>query len=135
METQKHYTFKDFLPTFVILTFCGWVGLIITVAVMLPKLGPRWLFFFFGVLALSGTTIPLTYFLNRRFPSNPPAEKFVIIRQAIWVGIFGALLAWLQMGRVLNTGLVIILATAFVMIEILLRLWEKSRWKPNSSHE
>ncbi len=132
MENQKPYTFKDFLPVFLILTLSGWIGLLVVVLIFLPLLGPRWLFFFFGVLALSGTTLPLVYYLNRRFPSDPLAEKSVIIRQSLWFGIYGSTIAWLQMGRVLNTGLALILAGAFILIELFLRLLERSRWKPKA---
>ena len=133
METQPSSTttFKDYLTAFLILFLTGWIGLIITIFATLPTLGPRWLFFFLGVVALTGTAIPITYFLNKRFPSTPPAEKYIIIRQAIWFGVYGSSLAWLQMGQVLNSSLALILAGAFIVIELLLRLWERSHWKPN----
>ena len=75
--------------------------------------------------------LPFVYFLNLRFPSRPPADRGVIIRQAVWVGIFVAVLAWLQLGRVLTLPLGIILGAAFILVEVLLRVWERSRWKPN----
>ena len=133
MDTQPSSTttFKDFLTAFLILFLTGWTGLVIIIFTTLPTLGPRWLFFFLGVVALTGTAIPITYFLNKRFPSTPPAEKYIIIRQAIWFGVYGSSLAWLQMGQVLNTSLALILAGAFIVIELLLRLWERSHWKPN----
>jgi hypothetical protein len=133
MDTQPSSTttFKDYLTAFLILFLTGWIGLVIVIFVTLPTLGPRWLFFFLGVVALTGTAIPITYFLNKRFPSTPPAEKYIIIRQAIWFGVYGSSLAWLQMGQVLNTSLALILAGAFIVIELLLRLWERSHWKPN----
>jgi len=56
----------------------------------------------------------------------------VILRQALWVGVFGSTIAWLQLGRVLTGGLALILAGVFVMIEFLLRLFERSRWNPNN---
>ena len=133
METQPSSTttFKDYLTAVLILFLTGWIGLVIIIFVTLPTLGPRWLFFFLGVIALTGTALPITYFLNKRFPSTPPAEKYIIIRQAIWFGVYGSSLAWLQMGQVLNTSLALILAGAFIVIELLLRLWERSHWKPN----
>jgi len=133
METQptSTTTFKDFLTAFLVLFLTGWIGLVIIIFATLPTLGPRWLFFFLGVIALTGTALPITYFLNKRFPSTPPAEKYIIIRQAIWFGVYGSSLAWLQMGQVLNTSLALILAGAFIVIELLLRVWERSHWKPN----
>lgn len=127
--TQKFIT--PFLPLSVILTILGWGGLFLIIRGTVPTLGPRWLFFFLGVLALTGLALPLVYFLNKRFPSNPPVEGMVIVRQALWVGVFGSTIAWLQLGRVLSVGLALVLAGVFVMIEFLLRLFERSRWNPN----
>lgn len=119
-----------FLPLSVVITLIGWTGLIIVIQGTLPTLGPRWLFFFLGVLALTGPSIPITYYLNKRFPSNPPVNGMVIVRQALWVGVFGSTLAWLQLGRVLTPALALILAGVFALIEFLLRLFERSRWNP-----
>ena len=127
--TQKFIT--TFLPLSLILTILGWGGLFIIIRGTVPTLGPRWLFYFLGVLALTGPALPLVYFLNKRFPSKPPVEGMVIVRQALWVGVFGSTLVWLQLGRVLSIGLAFILAGVFAMIEFLLRLLERSRWNPN----
>ncbi|MGI6251421.1 MAG: hypothetical protein ACOYKD_08730 [Anaerolineaceae bacterium] len=131
MNSAQRPTFKEFLPAFFILTISGGIGLAFTVSTMLPTIGPRWLFFFFVVLFVAGLFLPFVYFLNLRFPSRPPADRGVIIRQAVWVGIFVAVLAWLQLGRVLTLPLGIILGAAFILVEVLLRVWERSRWKPN----
>ncbi|MFZ3069745.1 MAG: hypothetical protein WA110_01300 [Anaerolineaceae bacterium] len=129
-KAQSPHSFKDFLPAFLVLILAGGVGLALVTTLLLPTLGPRWLFFFCLVLVAAGLSLPATYFFDLRFPSTPPAEKSVIIRQAMWVGIFVALISWLQMGRVLTLPLAVILGAAFVLIEVLLRLWERSRWKP-----
>ena len=121
---------RTFLPLSVVLTLLGWGGLLIVIGATLPTLGPRWLFFFLGVLALTGPALPITYYLNKRFPSNPPVEDMVILRQALWFGVFGSTIAWLQLGRILTPGLLLILAVVFVLIEFLLRLFERSRWNP-----
>ena len=130
MENKPSYTFKDFLPAILILSLSGWGGLALLILLAVPTIGPRWLFFFLGILALTGTSLPIIYYFNKRFPSEPPVDKGAILRQAIWIGIYGSAVAWLQMGRVLNTGLAVILAGAFILIELLLRLWERSHWKP-----
>ena len=121
---------RTFLPLSVVLTLLGWGGLLIVIGTTLPTLGPRWLFFFLGVLALTGPALPITYYLNKRFPSNPPVDDMVILRQALWFGVFGSTVAWLQLGRILTPGLLLILAVVFVLIEFLLRLFERSRWNP-----
>ena len=122
---------RTFLPLSVVLTLIGWVGVILLIRNALPTLGPRWRFFFLGVVALTGPAIPVTYYLNKRFPSNPPVEGMVIVRQALWAGVFGSTIAWLQLGRVLTPALALIMAGVFVLIEFLLRQFERSRWNPN----
>ena len=92
------------------------------------------MFFFLAVLAFTGPALPLTYYLNMRFPSKPPVEGFVIIRQALWVGVYFSTLAWLQLGRVLNFILAFILLGVFALIEFLLRFFERSRWEPKNEN-
>lgn len=122
---------QTFLPLSVFLLLVGGFGLILLIQSTVPTLAPRWLFFFLGVLLLTGPMIPIVYFLHQRFPSDPPVEGMIILRQALWVGIFGSTIAWLQLGRVLTTGLAVILGGVFVLIEFLLRLFERSRWNPS----
>jgi hypothetical protein len=93
-----------------------------------PFLLPRWVFFFLVVVAFTGVALPVSSFFNYRFPSDPPATVRVILRQALWVGVYAATLAWLLYGRVFNLGLAAILAIAFIAIEWFIRLREKTRW-------
>jgi len=130
MESNSSPPVTTFLPAAIFLFITGWVGLIALIITTLPTVGPRWLFFFLCVLALTGTALPITAFLNRRFPSTPPPTALAIVRQALWVAIYGATLAWLQIGRVLNPTLAVLLAIGLGLIEFLLRLSEKSQWKP-----
>ena len=123
-------SFRPYLLPTLTLAIIGWAGLYLLINFTLPTLGPRWAFFFLTTLALSGTALPITYFLHRRFtnPDLPPAN--VIIRQALWVGVYGATLAWLQLGRVANLSIVIGLALGLIAIETLIRLREKTQWTP-----
>lgn len=109
----------------------GWVGLFFLLQYTQPFLGPRWLFFFLLTMGVSGTALPIVYFLNIRFPHDPPANTSVIIRQAVWFAIFFDLLAWLQLGRVLNSILTVVIAIGIIVIENLIRLVERSRWQPS----
>jgi hypothetical protein len=95
---QRIASFWSFLWISIVLCLVGWGGLMMLIAFTLPTLGPRWLFFFLLDLALSGTALPVTYFFNRRFLSDPPVGNGVILREAMWVGVYGSLLAWLQLG-------------------------------------
>ncbi len=119
-----------FLPTTVLLTVVGWGGLFLLLNSTEPTLWPRWLFFFLIVVGFTGLGLPLVSFLNHRFPSNPPARVQVIVRQALWVGVYASTLAWLQFGRVLNWALAILVGLAFFAIEWFLRLRERSQWTP-----
>lgn len=120
--------FRSVLPFSFIIALIGWAGLFLVIITSLPTLGPRWLFFFFMVLALTGTLLPVIYYLNIRFPSVPPIGVPVVIRQACWVGVYGGLLAWLQLGRILSTSIGLAIAIGLVVIEGLIRMRERSRW-------
>ena len=130
MESRPTPSVISFLPTAIILGILGWGGLYLLIQNTIPTVGPRWLFFFLGVLAITGTALPAVAFLNRRFPTVPPATPGMVIREAIWVGLYLTTLAWLQLGRVLNLALAFLLAVGFIAIEILVRLRERSQWKP-----
>jgi hypothetical protein len=81
-------------------------------------------------MAVTGFALPITAFLNRRFPLTPPATPGVILRQAIWFGIYFPTLAWLRIGRVLTPLLALLLVLGLLLIEGLLRFREHSQWKP-----
>ncbi|HLE15363.1 MAG TPA: hypothetical protein VI776_11485 [Anaerolineales bacterium] len=130
IENQTSPPVGSFIPAAVILGLAGWGGLVALVNYTSPTVGPRWLFFFLGVLALTGTLLPVFAFLNRRFPSSPPASSNMILREAILTGIYFPTLAWLQLGRVLTPALAVILALGLIAIEVLLRMRERSQWKP-----
>ncbi len=130
MDRQNSPSVSSFLPAAFILGLAGWGGLIFIMNFTLPTVGPRWLFFFLGVLAVTGTALPAIAYLNRRFPTEPPANPSVILRQSIWIGIYIPTLAWLQIGRVLTPALALLLALGLIVIEWLLRLRERSQWNP-----
>jgi hypothetical protein len=132
MDTPKPPSFLFYLTTSVLLALIGWGGLAAVIIYTLPTIGPRWLFFFLGVLALAGTSLPLVYFLNRRFPSIPLVEPGVILRQAVWFGVYGSTLAWLQLGRMLSLTVAGVLAGVLILIEGLLRMRERAMWKPRT---
>ncbi|HSB65679.1 MAG TPA: hypothetical protein VLD65_03825 [Anaerolineales bacterium] len=129
MSSNTSPRVANFLPASILLFIIGWGGLAALIISTLPTVGPRWLFFFLCVLAITGTMMPITAFLNRRFPSTPPPTPLVIVRQAVWFAVYIATLIWLQMGRVLNPALAILLVIGLGLIEFLLRLSEKSQWK------
>ncbi len=121
--------------TSLFLTITGLGGLAVVLINTVPTLGPRWLFYFFLFLSLAGISLPVTDFLNRRFPSKPRAGAAVVVRQAVWFGIYGCVLAWLQFGRVLNSGLVLFLAIGLVALEMIIRMNERSRFNTTTHQD
>jgi hypothetical protein len=113
-----------------ILAGSGFLGLLILIFATLPTLGPRWLFFFFLTLLAIGVSLPLIHFLHRRFPSEPLVNTGILLRQAIWVGIYVDLLVWLQLGRALDTARAVFIAIGLIVIEFLLRMRERSEFQP-----
>ena len=130
MDTSKPSAFAPYLFTGIGMAVAGWGGLFLLFNLSLPFLGYRWLFFVLLTLALAGLALPAAYFFNLRFPSKPLAGPNVIVRQALWLGVYGDLLAWFQLGRLLTPVLAVFLAAGLILIEILLRLNERSRFKP-----
>jgi hypothetical protein len=118
------------LTTAIILASIGWVGLILLFILTVPTLGPRWLLYFFATLAFSGMALPVIHYLHKRFPGKPVATSVVMIREALLVGAFADTLLWLQLGKVLNFALGILIGACLAAIELLLRLREKSQWTP-----
>lgn len=128
MEPQP--TFRAYLPSAIFLMLFGWGGLAALIVYTLPTVWPRWAFFLLWVMALTGTALPGAYYFNHRFPSDPPAEPGVIVRQALWVGIFGATVAWLQLGRLVTLWVIFGLAGGLIAIEYFIRIREQARWRP-----
>jgi uncharacterized membrane protein len=123
-------TFKSYLASTIALIVIGWGGLAAIFFYSTPFVWARWGFFAFGIMAFTGTALPVVYFLNRRFPAEPPAESNVIVRQALWVGIFFATLAWLQLGRLVTLYVILGLAGGLIAIEYSIRVREKANRRP-----
>jgi hypothetical protein len=127
------YKFPPFFPIFLsglVIGAGGWLGLAYVISSTDPELGFRWLFFFFVVLAVSGTALPVVAFLNRRFPSEPVANESVLLRQSIWVGLYASILVWLQQGRILTGVTAFFLVVGLILVEVFLRMGERARWQP-----
>jgi hypothetical protein len=108
----------------------GWGGLFLLITQTLPYVWSRWGFFALALMAITGTVLPFVYFFHRRFPEDQPAEANVIVRQALWFGVYGATLAWLQLGRLVTVYVILGLAGGLIAIEYFLRLRERSHWTP-----
>ena len=115
--------FKPFALSSILLVLVGWGGLYLLLTQTVPYVWPRWGFFVLVLIALTGTVLPIVYFFHRRFPGEKPAET-------MWVGVYGATLAWLQLGRLVTVYVILGLAGGLAAIEYFTRLREKSHWKP-----
>jgi hypothetical protein len=135
VENPKFPPFFPILISGVLIGAFGWLGLVYILFGTDPELSFRWMFFFFIALGLSGSALPVVAFLNRRFSSVPSANEGVLLRQSIWVGVYGCLMVWLQQGRILNPVVAFFLAVGFILVEVFLRMGEKSRWRPVTEPE
>jgi hypothetical protein len=127
METPG---FKPYFLSSLALVILGGGGLFFLVNQTLPFVWYRWGFFVLLIMTLTGVALPVVYFFHRRFQNQKPAEPNVIIRQAVWFGVYGATLAWLQLGRLVTVYVILSLAGGLIAIEYFIRLREKSHWKP-----
>jgi hypothetical protein len=127
---DEQLRFKPFGISSLLLMIAGWGGLYYLITQTLPFVWSRWGFFVLTLMAVTGTLLPIVYFFHRRFPAESPAEANVVVRQALWFGIYGATLAWLQLGRLVTVYVVLGLAGSLLAIEYLIRLREKAHWKP-----
>jgi hypothetical protein len=130
MEIHPNSSFRPFITSVFILLIIGWGSAAYAIFMLTPTVWARWLLFFGGTIGLTGLALPATWFLNLRFPSDPPAGSAIIMRQAIWVGVYGALLIWLQQERLVTLWSGLGLAAGLIAIEYLIRMREKARWQP-----
>jgi hypothetical protein len=125
-------TFRQYLFSSLFLMAIGWGGLALMIFIFNepPLVWARWGFFALWFIALTGTSLPIIYLFNLRFVSDPPVESQTIVRQALWVGVYGSILAWLQIGHLVTLWVWMGLAGGLIAIEYLVRLRERSRWQP-----
>jgi hypothetical protein len=123
---------REYLYSALFLVLVGWGGLALMIFAfeVPPLVWARWGFFVLWFISLTGMALPVVYFLNLRFPSEPQAEPQSIIRQAIWVGVYGSVIAWLQLGHVMAFWIWMGLAGGLIGVEYLVRLRERARWSP-----
>ena len=115
------------IPTLILLLI-GWGGLYALALFTLPFVWARWGFFALWVAALASSSFPVIYFIATRF-SSEKLETHVLVRRALWVGVYGATLAWLQLARLVNVYVVLGLGFGLAAVEGLTRMRERARWR------
>jgi hypothetical protein len=128
-----------------IMAVLGWAGLLYLIFAAdltpagqtsrpIPGPFPIWLFFVLGLLALTGTAVPFVRYLNRRF-AHTPASPTVLLRQSLWLGLFGATCAWLLKSGILSLATALLLGAGLGGVEWFLRMRERSRWTPDADSD
>lgn len=130
MEDNHLPSFRPFLLPTLAMLILGWGGVALLLLYTEPLVWMRWSLFALLFVALTGTALPIIYFFHYRFPNDPPPNARVIVRQAQWLGVYGILLLWLRSGKLLSLWLTLGLAGGLLAIESLIRMRERSLWKP-----
>lgn len=121
-----------------LLTLIGWSCWVALVVFVDPFSGPLplWAFFIAWFCALTGTAIPFSRYLTRRFSApHSQVSAGVLLRQAIWFGLFGTASAWLLKSGLLGLPTLLVLLAGLIGIEAFLRLRERARWSPDHPHD
>lgn len=74
------------------------------------------------LVAVTGLVLPLAYYLNKRFGKTGSSNFLIVLRQAMWIGIWLAACTWLQMNRSLGLGVAFLVASVLVTLELLLQV-------------
>ena len=119
LRMEETPTFRPYLFATLFLSIGGAGGLALLLAFTTPTIWPRWGLFALMALTLVGLVLPVSYFFNTRFA--PGVLPTSIVREALWVGIYGVFLLWLQTGRVISFPVALWLAIGVVAIEFFLR--------------
>lgn len=130
MSNENAASFSLTLTAWALAIF-GWGGLVGLVSLTDPRLGPMpiWAFFVLWLMALTGTAVPFVRYLGKRF-AREAVPAAVVLRTSIWVGLFGAMYAWLELRDLLSPAIMALIFIALVAVEWLLRWRERSRWAP-----
>ncbi|MBI9048569.1 MAG: hypothetical protein JEZ00_04065 [Anaerolineaceae bacterium] len=124
-------SFRKIIITGVSLGLLGIGGIIFLIYFTKPTLQFRWLFFFLSLIGFSGFSLPILGLIHQRFSPPESINESVLLRESIMIGFFANLLAWLMIGDMLTFALFLLLLAGVVTIEYLIRLTEKSQWRPN----
>ena len=130
---ENKMTFRPYVFSTILLTFCGWSGVVLLLFFSQPTLWPRWGLYVSIVLAGTGMSIPISYWFNKVFSTKKYVTADVIVRESVSIGVYFAILTWLSIGRALNFTIVMWLALGLIIVEYLLRLREREKKAENDT--
>ncbi len=119
--------FRRLLPAAIALFLLGAGGLALLIFTTYPVLWARWAFFLCLVALLTGAALPAVAYLHQRFATRHPTHERTVLRESLWLGLYAAILAWLQLGRALTPLSALIPALGLAALEILLLVSEKNK--------
>lgn len=128
---EEKTTFRPYIIPTLILAAGGWGGLSLLLNFSYPTLWPRWSFYFLLIMASSGTAIPIVYLINKIYLPDKALLLKTVIRESVLIGIYPAILAWLNMGHVLDFTITVWLAVGIIVVEYLIRLRQSSSTSEN----
>jgi len=81
---------------------------------------PQILFLLFLFVGVSAAFIPVVAYLNYRFatPGWLQQDPMRLLRQGAWFGLYGLVLAYLQLFRALTVTIALVLSAVFILIEL-----------------
>lgn len=75
------------------------------------------------MVAVTGLSLPLVYYLNRRIQSGETPPAFLaVVRQSLWIGLWVSFCVWLQMNRTLGIAVALLVAFVIFLFELLLQV-------------
>jgi hypothetical protein len=77
-----------------------------------------WVFLAGVLVVITGASLPLAYVINQRFGQSKSSQFLVVLRQAMWIGIWFAFSIWLQMNRTFGWGVAILVPAVFIVVEV-----------------
>jgi hypothetical protein len=110
----------------------GWVALVRLLGEWPVTQQRDWRPGFFVALwiAVGGSSLPLIWFLHRRFGAVVVGDDWqaakVIVRRAIWATTWVTACAWFQMHSIFNWALALLLLVVLVLFEMLLLTRQES---------
>jgi uncharacterized protein YacL len=110
----------------------SWAGLGYVVLTQSPSTVTKALFFPLIFLAIASAVIPCLAWLHERLGHED--EPAAVLRQGAWAGLYVSLVAGLQMARLLDAIVAVVMAAIFVLLEVFLlqrpervyRIWYSS---------